>query len=283
MKTLKYKSQGPEVHFLEEILSKIGYAVYVSNYFDLDTHKAVMDYQQKNGLVVDGIVGVKTWSKLLAAESGFLQFNHKWLSEQDLQDFASHYDLELAAVKAVNEVESSGKGFLVDGRPKILFEGHVFWKQLQKRNIDPQTLLNEECSDVLYQKWSKTHYLGGTKEYSRLEKAAGLKDSPQVREAAYCSASWGSFQIMGYHYSSLGYPSIDNWVIKMNEHEREHLKAFGKFLEVNRLMIHLKNRNWAKFAQGYNGGGYRLNNYDEKLKAAYEKYSAVPETPATLL
>ncbi len=280
MRTLKYKSRGTDVHFLEEILSKIGYSIYVSNYFGLDTHNAVMDYQRKNELVVDGIVGVKTWSKLLAAEREFLHFNNKWLSEKDLQDFAGHYDLELAAVKAVNKVESSGKGFLVDGRPKILFEGHVFWKQLQKRNVDPQTLLSTESKDILYQKWSKIHYLGGTGEYTRLEKAARLTDSPQVREAAYCSASWGSFQIMGYHYSSLGYASIDTWVNKMNEHEREHLKAFGKFLEVNRLMIHLKNRNWAKFAKGYNGPGYRLNKYDEKLKAAYEQYSAAPGTSA---
>lgn len=55
----------------------------------------------------------------------------------------------------------------------------------------------------------------------------------------------------------------------MNEHEREHLKAFGKFLEVNKLIPHLQERNWAKFAEGYNGAGYKLNNYDEKLKAAY--------------
>ena len=275
MRTLQYRSQGSDVHFLEELLTRLGYEVSVSNYFGLDTHNAVVDYQEKNGLVVDGKVGVKTWSKLLAADQEFLNFNHKLLSEQDLIDFANHYNLELAAVKAVNALESSGKGFFVDGRPKILFEGHVFWNELRKRNVDPETFIDEDCTDVLYKKWSKNFYLGGPREYSRLQKAAQLSNSEEVKEAAYCSASWGAFQIMGYHFDSLGYGSIENFVTKINEHEREHLKAFGKFLEVNNLIVHLEDRNWAKFARGYNGAGYKLNNYDEKLKAAYERYLPV--------
>ena len=275
MRMIQYKSQGSDVHFLEELLTRLGYEVFVSNYFGLDTHNAVVDYQEKNGLVVDGKVGVKTWSKLLAADQEFLNFNYKLLSEQDLIDFADHYDLELAAVKAVNALESSGKGFFVDGRPKILFEGHVFWKELKKRKIDPETLLNEHCRDVLYKEWTKDLYLGGPREYSRLQKAAQLSTSQEVKDAAYCSASWGAFQIMGYHCDSLGYGSIENFVTKINEHEREHLKAFGKFLEINNLIIHLKTRNWAKFARGYNGPGYQLNNYDEKLKTAYERYLPV--------
>jgi len=124
MRTLKYKSQGSDVHLLEELLTKFGYKLYVSNYFGLDTHNAVMDFQQKHRLVIDGIVGVKTWFKLLEAEKEFLNFNDKLLSEKDLVNFANEYYIELAAVKAVNALESSGKGFLADGRPKILFEGH---------------------------------------------------------------------------------------------------------------------------------------------------------------
>lgn len=272
MRTIQYRSQGSDVHFLEEILTKLGYKVIVSNYFGMDTHRAVLDFQGKNLLVVDGKVGVKTWSKLLAAEQNFLDFNDKLLSEEDLANFSDQYDLELAVVKAVNDIESSGKGFLVDGRPKILFEGHIFWRELQKRNIDPQTLLDENTKDILYKTWVKSYYLGGTREYLRLEKAAGLSSSKAVHDAAYCSASWGAFQIMGFHYHSLGYQNIEAFVGKMHEHEREHLLAFGKFLEVNNLIIHLKNKEWAKFARGYNGPGYHLHRYDEKLKTAYEKY-----------
>jgi hypothetical protein len=131
----------------------LGYEVYVSNYFGADTHRAIQDFQNKNKLVIDGIVGPKTWSILLEAQQKLTQFNDKLLSEDDLKEFATQYNLDLAAVKAVNEVESNGKGFLLDGRLRILFEGHVFWRELKTRGIDPETLLCNRSKNVLYKSW----------------------------------------------------------------------------------------------------------------------------------
>ena len=164
------------------------------------------------------------------------------------------------------KVESSGKGFLSDGRPRILFEGHVFWRELKKRGIDPTQFVNEFTQNVLYKKWTKVHYVGGAKEYARLEKAAGMSDISGVHDAAYASASWGSFQIMGYHFEALGYASIDTFVANLYEHEREHLKAFAAFIKVNGLLSSLKNKDWAKFARGYNGSSFAKYKYDEKLR-----------------
>ncbi|SEC20894.1 Putative peptidoglycan binding domain-containing protein [Tenacibaculum sp. MAR_2009_124] len=278
MRILKYRSRGPSVYILEEILVKLGYKLNVSEYFGKDTDKAVREFQLENNLVVDGLVGPKTWLKVVEKEQLLPKFNDKFLSEQDLKEFANENNLELAVVKAVNEVESRGKGFFVYGKPVILFEGHVFWRQLEKRDVSPESLLSEESKDVLYKKWTRKYYIGGEKEYSRLEKAAELLDSEDVREAAYCSASWGAFQIMGYHYKSLGYDSIDDFVSKMYDHEREHLKAFGKFISVNsfrsrKLISWLRDKNWANFARAYNGPGYKENKYDTKLQKAYEKYA----------
>lgn len=277
MKTIKFRSNGQEVHFLAEILEKLGYKVYVSNYFGTDIDAAVKDFQLKNGLVVDGIVGLKTWMKFIEKEKQIVESNDKLLSEKDLIYFSDRYGLELAAVKAVNQIESSGKGFLAFGKPRILFEGHVFWSELKKRNIQPNNFLNSLSQDVLYEKWTKKYYRGGEGEYERMEKAANISALPGTKEAAYCSASWGAFQIMGYNYKNLGYNSIDSWVSAMNEHEREHLAAFGKFISMKsisgkKLTDWLREKNWDKFAEGYNGSGYKKNKYDEKLKAAYSKY-----------
>ena len=129
MRILKYRSRGPSVYILEEILVKLGYKVNVSSYFGKDTDKAVREFQLENNLVVDGLVGPKTWSKVIEKEQLLPNFNEKFLSEQDLIDFARENNLELAVVKAVNEVESRGKGFFVYGKPVILFEGHVFCRQ----------------------------------------------------------------------------------------------------------------------------------------------------------
>jgi len=277
MKTIKLRSQGQEVHFLSEILEKLGYIVKVSTYFGNDVDAAVKDFQLKNNLVVDGIVGLKTWMKLFEKENQIVAENNKHLSEKDLIDFSGKFGVELAAVKAVNQVESSGKGFLVIGKPRILFEGHVFWSELKKRNLNPNNLLSIENQDILYEKWTKKYYRGGAGEYERLEKAAGIFNLPEVKEAAFCSASWGAFQIMGYHFKNLGYNSIDSFVSAMFEHEREHLVAFGKFISMKsfsgkKLLNWLIEKNWEKFAEGYNGSGYKKNKYDEKLKAAYNKY-----------
>ncbi|MCG6187824.1 N-acetylmuramidase domain-containing protein [Maribellus maritimus] len=272
MKTIKFRSNGQEVLTLQQKLVKLGYKITVSDYFGEETETAVKDFQRKNNLVADGIVGSKTWAKFESKENNTGDFNEKLLSEQDLNDFAKQYDVELAAVKAVNEIESRGSGFLNDGRPKILFEGHIFWRQLVKLNLSPESALNEENKDVLYKKWTRNFYLGGAGEYGRLEKAVSISLEPGFKEAAYASASWGAFQIMGYHYKSLGYASVDDFVTKMYEHEREHLGAFGRYLEKNNLIRHLKSKNWASFARGYNGPSFAANKYDEKLKKAYERF-----------
>lgn len=273
MKTLKYRANAPEVYTLCELLFKIGYPIIISNSFTLEIDAAVKDFQKKNSLVMDGIVGMKTWQILLDQSKKIFNNNDLFLSESDLQDFAKQYQVELAAVKAINEVESSGKGFLLNGKPKILFEGHIFWKQLQKRGINPEQLLTAQNKNVLYSKWTKSFYKGGIQEYERLEQAIAIKTDPKVKEAALASASWGSFQIMGFHALILGYSSVQNFVDQMNLHEREHLKAFGKFLDVNNILPHLRNKNWEKVAEKYNGTGYKSNKYDEKLAKAYRKYA----------
>lgn len=275
MKLLKYYTKAPEVTTLCELLYKQGYNIRISDSFSLEVDAAVKDFQRKNSLVVDGIVGMKTWTVLLQKSSAPAPTNaaDKFLKESDLVNFANQYSVELAAVKAVNEIESSGKGFLINNKPKILFEGHVFWSELKKRGIDPNAYYNAEHKDVLYPKWTKIYYQGGVKEYDRLNEAIAIGTDPKFKDAALSSASWGCFQIMGYHAKPLGYADTADFVSKMEMNEGEHLKAFGKFLEVNKILIHLRNKSWTRFAEAYNGPSQKVNKYDEKLAKAYAKYS----------
>lgn len=272
MRTIKAGAKSPEVYYLNELLAKLKYSVIVSDYFGTATDKAVKDFQSNNNLVVDGVVGLKTWSALLEKSKNSFSSNSKLLSEQNLIDFSNQFNLELAVVKAVNEVESNGKGFLIDGRPKILFEGHIFWRELEKRGINPRSYLNSNNQDILFENYTKKYYVGGTAEYTRLEKARNLGQDKKIKDAANSSASWGLFQIMGFNALSIGYKSVDEFVEKMNQNEGEHLKAFGLFLEKNNLISLLRNKNWASFALKYNGPAYKTNKYDEKLMKAYQKY-----------
>lgn len=272
MRTIRYKNNAPEVSILCDLLTKQGYNVIVSNSFTLQVDFAVKDFQRKNNLVVDGIVGIKTWSKLFEF-STITDHNNKFLSEQDLINFAQMYNLELACVKAVNELESNGKGFLASGKPKILFEGHVFWRELNKRGINPEQYANQNTASVLYKTWTRNYYLGGDAEHTRLHKAIQINDNPAFKEAANCAASWGCFQIMGFNALPIGYQSIEEFIHKMHRSENDHLTAFGMFLNKNNLIPFLQQKRWADFAYRYNGAGYKANKYDEKLANAYKKYS----------
>lgn len=270
---LEMKSRGDAVAMLQELLNEFNYALVVDGVFDKATDVAVRDFQFRNQLVSDGEVYTKTWTKLInTAPVDLSKMEQKFLKEEDMNEVADELGIDLAVVKAVNSVESSGRGFTIDGRTKILFEGHIFWKQLQARNIDPQPFVKNN-EDVLHPKWTRKFYLGGKREYDRLNKAIAISKSKDVTEAAYASASYGLFQIMGYHYRSLGFDDIIAFVGTMRDSEGEQLKVFARFVRVNNLVKFLKNRQWAEFALRYNGTDYKVNRYDEKLEKAYQKYN----------
>lgn len=189
------------------------------------------------------------------------------LSEQDFQKAADCLGIEDATIKAVQEVESGGRGgILPSGRPPILFEGHIFWKELKNRGIDPESVPagNE---DIVYKQWTRSHYLGGEKEYHRLEKALKIHE-----EAALASASWGMFQIMGNNFAECGKRSVKEFVECMRQSEADQLMLFVVYLEKRKLQEYLRNKDWAGFARRYNGPAYAENKYDQKLEAAYNKY-----------
>ena len=76
MSTLKSQilagSRGSQVEELQKALNNHGYGLSVDGIFGSATEAAVRDFQQKQGLNVDGIVGTNTWGKLFptTTESG---------------------------------------------------------------------------------------------------------------------------------------------------------------------------------------------------------------------
>lgn len=189
------------------------------------------------------------------------------LTEKDYARAALNLGVEVAVIKAVATVESSGGGFIKGSdRPKILFEGHKFWERLEAHGIDPE-FYEEGNEDVLYPSWTREHYIGSIGEYGRLEKASTIH-----LPAALESASWGKFQVMGYHWKALGYESIQTFVHKMYESEGAHLDSFVRYIKANGLADELQRHDWEGFAKKYNGPGYKANAYDIKMANAYARY-----------
>jgi hypothetical protein len=258
---------------LQTILAEIGLLADIDGTFGPATLAAVRTFQARNDLVVDGVAGEKTWSRLVAASPAlFAKICALWLSQDDLDHAASVLRVEPAAIKAVYEVEAGGAGFL-GLRPKLLFEGHVFWRRIADGGRDPQTLAHGN-EDILYEKWTAAHYLGGLREYARLDRARRIDPV-----AADESASWGLFQIMGHNHAAAGFADVAGFVAAMNRCESAHLDAFAAFLvdtldNGKSLRDWLAARDWPRFARAYNGPGYRKNRYDEKLAQAYARASA---------
>ena len=111
------------------------------------------------------------------------------ISEARYIQSARELNVEVAAIKAVADVESSGSGFQQDGKtPRILFEPHIFWKELRRIGIVPEnhvtvikngvgkiTGVSGEFSDILYPTWGMKPYgRSGQHQHERLQKAARI-------------------------------------------------------------------------------------------------------------
>lgn len=192
------------------------------------------------------------------------------ITDDKIIEISKETNLEPAALKAVILTESSGDGFLKSGKLKILFEGHIFWKELKLQNIKPETYAPDN-QDILYPVWTKKYYKGGEEEYDRLERAIKIN-----RIAALKSTSYGLFQIMGFNYKKCGYFTTQDMINDFNVGENQQIKAFITFISGSKYNA-LKNKDWATFAFLYNGSGYKKNQYDKKLENYYNKYIKLNE------
>lgn len=191
----------------------------------------------------------------------------KTLTNEQIKDLANKHGIEYAGLKAVVEVEASGKGFIGDV-PKILYEPHIMHKLLTKKNyITIRNNLMKAHPNLCYPRWGTYKYGAESIQHRRLEIASQFN-----RDTALESCSWGLGQVMGFHWKSLGYESLQAFINDMYESEAKQLEAMIRFIKVNGLLLALKNKDWVKFARGYNGSGYAKNKYHIKLANAYAKY-----------
>jgi N-acetylmuramidase len=189
------------------------------------------------------------------------------LTADDFARAAKALNVEVAAIKAVAEVEAAGKGFLADGRPSVLYEAHVFHRQTKGKHANALDRRNVKLSSP---KWDRSLYgAAGAHQHNRIEDAAKLD-----WDAAHKAASWGMFQVLGENFKIAGHETIKSFVDAMHSGAGAHLDAFVGFIKANKLDGALRAKNWTAFARGYNGPGFEQNAYDKKMAAAYKRLTA---------
>ncbi len=187
---------------------------------------------------------------------------------REISEAASKAGIEPSLLLAVAQVESGGRSHVVlRGRPEpiIRFEGHYFDRRLtgaKRAEARAAGLSAPEAGKVANPR-------GQVERWLMFEKAARID-----RKAACESVSWGIGQVMGAHWSWLGFADVEALVAESRRGIAGQVALMLRFIQKAGLKDALIARDWARFARGYNGPGYRRNHYDRKLARAYRAFSA---------
>lgn len=183
------------------------------------------------------------------------------LSEEDFRIVARQLQVEVAAIKAVVEIEAGKqmKGFYAPGVPVVNFD---------------RTMFNRFRAKATGGKADKSSKVPpGLKGYA-LQEWTQLANARKINNAAADMGTfWGMFQIGGFNYKFCGCQTIDEFVKRMSESELEQLELFAAFITKGNMVSDLRSKNWAGFARKYNGAGYAKRGYHTRMAAAYAKYN----------
>lgn len=195
---------------------------------------------------------------------------------REIARVADELKVERAALLAVAEVESGGKVFATVGDrelPLIRFEGHYFDRRLsgaRRRRARAEGLASPKAGEVANPSTQAARW-------ALLDRAAAID-----RRAALESVSWGIGQVMGAHWDWLGYANVDDLVAEARSGAAGQARLMARFINRAGLRPALRTHDWAAFARGYNGAGYKANGYHTRMAAAYRRFAAMDlaiETP----
>lgn len=187
------------------------------------------------------------------------------LTEEDFQEVARRLGVEVAAIKAVVDIEAgqSHQGFAAPGKPLINFDLTMFRRFASKRGVN-------------LSRYSKSHAVvfsasrgSQTRAHNRLDAAMSINP-----HAAIEGTFWGMFQIGGFNYKQCGCKSVAEMVERMSKSELEQLELFAQFIKNAGMLEDLRKKNWAGFARKYNGSSYASRGYHTKMANAYKKFKS---------
>lgn len=196
----------------------------------------------------------------------------KRLDDIDLPRIGARIGVGEDEIHAVLDVEAAGSGFDSQGRVKALYEPHIAYREANK--LKDKTVLNKLVkAGLAYPAWRRDY---PKDSYPRIEAACAVDETIALK-----ATSWGLGQVMGFNCIAAGYDSPQVMVTAFADDEEKHLDAMVNFIITNGLDDEIRRHDWAGFARGYNGAGYKENKYDTKLAAAFAKWAKIKDTPLT--
>ena len=179
-------------------------------------------------------------------------------------------------IHAFAEVEAASSGFDNQGRPKMLFEPHVFYRNLKGAEREQAV-----AARLAYSKWRSSGYPRDS--YPRLHDAIKINQT-----AALKSASWGRLQVLGENFAMCGYSSPEQMVTEMMQDEENHLEAGINYIISAGIDDDLRSlaeltrpttpEDCAPVVRVYNGPGYARHGYHIKFARAHNKWRNIEDT-----
>ncbi|MCM1484526.1 MAG: N-acetylmuramidase family protein [Muribaculaceae bacterium] len=192
------------------------------------------------------------------------------LTETDYQEVAEKLGVEVAAIKAVVDIEAgrAHEGFFKPGKPIINFDVSMFRKFAGRKGIALSRYMRTH-SEVFSSPNARRHGSTQVAQHVRLAKARTIDENTAIE-----GTFWGMFQLGGFNWKRCGCANIEEFVEKMSRSERDQLDLFAEFITSTGLLKHLKAKNWSAFARGYNGTSYAKRGYHTRMASAYARHKA---------
>lgn len=187
-----------------------------------------------------------------------------------LEKFSQENSIDMKLLKAVIAVEAGNSGFdLTSGALKIRFEVHLAldsnpnlsrWFKVGQ----PRYLEHFMRFPSFSNKWSSVHTGKQDDEFKALLIAAHT-----IGHEAWKYCSMGKFQIMGFHYAKLGFPSAIQMYSFMATSDENDTSVGLQFIKSNSGLINsLQQRDLRSFVAQYNGTAqieHYLNRFNQEL------------------
>lgn len=201
------------------------------------------------------------------------------LKDTDLPRIGTMIGVGEDELHAFIDVETKGRGFDGQGRPVILFEPHVFYRNLPASLRPRAVSLGLACKS-----WGQLPYGKESEQYGKLMRAIAIHET-----AALKAASYGMGQVLGENHVAAGYETVQDMVDGFRQSEAVQLEGAVSFIKANNLDDELRVLAALKrpttpddcraFVRGYNGSGYEKNDYHTQFAAAHNRWRGIKDTP----
>ncbi len=196
------------------------------------------------------------------------QDRYRDLTEEDYRTVAEELGVEVAAIKAVVDIEAGAahEGFWDDGKPLINFDLSMYNKFAPRHGVS-LTRAKKLAPEVFRRPDTRRHGSYQAAQQARLDAAKAIDEASALE-----STFWGMFQIGGFNWKKCDTGSVQEFVELMSRSERDQLELFAKFITNSGMVDDIRKKNWLAFALKYNGPKAKSRGYHTRLAAAYKKH-----------